>query len=130
MFLKNLFLKQYNTGPFIGASRALFSSAQSYMSMINFGMVAALAYEGNVGKTLLAWFPWLNFWVYITVFVVGYLLLMLFEWKIVTPSVMTMGNQQGYKHQNLLRRDIEELKASTTTRLDRIEEQLKELLKK
>lgn len=108
--LTKLVLKQYSIGAWLGSIRSVFSNAQFYMGMVNFGMIAILAYDGTVGKQLKVWFPWLNFWLYFLAFVVGYLLLMLFEWKIVTPSIMTMSNEQGYKHKSLLRRDLECIK--------------------
>lgn len=107
----NILLKQYNTGRWIGAARQLFSSTQFYLAFVNFGMIAALAFEGGIGDQLKVWFPWLTFGLYLLFFVIGFLFLALFEWKIVFPSNVSLSNWLNYEHNSPIRKDFERVLA-------------------
>ena len=111
--------KQYKASGKIGGAKDLLMRTLFYVSIINFILIAITAYHTTLRDTLLSWFPWLNFPIFLGILVVGLLLLMVLEYKIVLPSSWAFSNRQQYEHQNLIRKQ-----------LDKIEETLSEIQKK
>ena len=114
-------LAQYQVGTWLGGIRSIFTQAQFYLGMVQFGMVAVLAYDGSIGHQLKIWMPWISFWWYASVLVVAYLCLMAFEWKVVYPSIVALSNQQVYKHDNPMVADLQQIKRD----IDLIKRELK-----
>lgn len=108
--------KQYKVSGKIGGFKDLLMRTLFYVSIINFILIAVTAYSITLRGTLQSWFPWFNFPIFLTVLVVGLLLMMILEYKVVLPSTWTFTNRQQYEHQNLIRKQ-----------LDRIEQTLKKI---
>lgn len=108
--------KQYKVSSKIGGVKDLLMRTLFYVTAVNFVLIAATAYHTTLRDTLLVWIPWLNFSTFLGVLVVGLLLMMILEYKIVLPSTWAFSNRQQYEHQNLIRKQ-----------LDRIEETLEEM---
>ena len=64
-----------------------------------FGQVMSLSVFYNVtAKYSLP--PWLNYWLLLATAVLVGIILSLISWKIVIPSNVSNGNQQGWEHDN------------------------------
>ena len=105
--LKETFLKQYNIGPWIGALKDLIGRTMFYMTPINLFMLAATTYHVTARDFIWQFAPWFNFWIFFFILVFIAILAMIVEYKIIFPSTVHFSNIQGYKHGNLLRRDLE-----------------------
>jgi type I restriction-modification system DNA methylase subunit len=112
----NIF-KQY-TIPFLGGIKEVLASALFYVSAINFFLIIVTAYNTTLKPFCDAqgWY-WFNLPLFFIVLIGLVALMMLFEFKFVYPSAFKFRNNQEYQHQNLLRKDIEEIKKT----LERIE---------
>jgi len=106
----NKLMAQKHTGPFLGAVKDITSRTMIYVSMLNFIQVTATFYYTTLRPPILQYTPWLNFGIYFGVLVIFVVLIMLFEYKLVMPSTFTFINQQEYAHENLIRRDMQEIK--------------------
>ena len=110
---------QYKVSGKIGGAKDLLGRTLFYVSIINFILITVTAYSTTLRDTLQMWFPWLNFPIFLGILVVGLLLAMILEYKIVLPSAWAFTNKQQYEHQSLIRKQ-----------LDGIEKTLSEIQKK
>ena len=106
-FLYERILKQYAIGPWIGALKDLTSRAMFYMTPVNLFMLSATTYHVTARDFIWQFAPWFNFWMFFGALVFAALCAMAIEYKIVFPSSVSFSNLQGYKHGNLIRRDLE-----------------------
>ena len=114
--LKSKLTKQYHISGWVGALKDLFTRVVFYVTALNFVLLAATAYHTTLRETIQSQLPWLTFPVFLGVLVVLVLISMVIEYKIVLPSTIAYLNEQGYKHQNPIR-----------AQLDRIEKMLADM---
>jgi len=105
--LKDRVLKQYNFGPWLGAFKDLLGRTMFYMTPINLFMLAATTYHVTARDFIWQFAPWFNFWMFFFALVFIALCAMVVEYKVIFPSTIFFANIQGYKHGNLIRRDLE-----------------------
>ena len=126
-FLRESILRQYNIGPWLGALKDLLGRSMFYMTPINLFMLAATTYQVTARDFIWQFAPWVNFWMFISALVLTAIAAMIIEFKVIFPSSVFFSNIQGYKHGNLIRRDLEiimeEIK-KIDTRLDDMEAKL------
>ena len=103
------FTKQYKISGKIGGFKDLLMRTLFYVSIINFMLIAVTAYHTTLRDTLQAWFSWLSFPIFLGILVVGLLLMMILEYKIVLPSTWVFMNKQQYEHQNLIREQLDKI---------------------
>lgn len=108
-FIDKYLYRQYAPGPWLGALKDLSGRAIFYLTPVNLFMLAATTYHVTARDFIWQFAPWANFWMFFGVIVFGALCAMVFEYKVVIPSSVHFSNIQGYKHGNLLRRDVETL---------------------
>ncbi len=117
-------LKQYTIGPWLGGLKDLSSRTVFYMTPINLFMLAATTYHVTARDFIWQFAPWVNFWMFFSGLVLIVIGAMVIEYKVIFPSSVFFSNIQGYKHGNLIRRDLEtiirEIK-KIDVRLDAIE---------
>jgi len=106
-FFNEYILKQYSFGPWVGAFKDLVSRTMFYMTPINLFMLAATTYHVTARDFIWQYAPWVNFWMFFAVLIIAGLCAMAIEYKVIFPSSVTFSNAQGYKHGNLLRRDLD-----------------------
>jgi len=99
--------KQYGVSGKIGGAKDLLGRTLFYVSIINFILITVTAYSTTLRDTLQMWFPWLNFPIFLGILVVGLLLAMILEYKIVLPSAWAFTNKQQYEHQSLIRKQLD-----------------------
>jgi hypothetical protein len=110
--LNHKFFKQENTGMWWGGFKAIISSASSYASWVSMAMQAlTLYYVAKSGIPI---------WVFAIVAASFVLTVFVFEWKITIPSAMKFTNSQQYKHDNPIRRDLEEIKEQNKKIMDKL----------
>ena len=100
-------LRQYSIGPWLGAFKDLINRTMFYMTPINLFMLAATTYYVTARDFIWQYAPWVNFWMFFATFVFAGFCAMVIEYKVIFPSSITFSNVQGYKHGNLLRRDLD-----------------------
>jgi hypothetical protein len=106
-FLQETVLKQYNIGPWLGAFKDLLGRTMFYMTPINLFMLSATTYHVTARDYIWQFAPWVNFWIFFAGLVFVALCAMVIEFKVIFPSSVFFSNIQGYKHGNLIRRDLE-----------------------
>jgi len=110
--VRSFVLRQYDaTGMWLGAMQSQFNNVQSYVSMVQFLLVVAVAYHTTLRDTVLQYLPWMNFWLFFLLGVALYLLVMLVDYKVVVPSRINYSNYQAYKHYNPVKEDLKEIQA-------------------
>lgn len=108
--MKSNLLKQHNVGLMIGRIKDVVIRTNSYGGMVSYFMIFVMAYHTTLRDTLLVWFPWLSFQVYLLVLGIGYLLLMVLEYKFGTPSSIAYFNQQLWEHDSPTKQELKEIK--------------------
>jgi len=116
--LKGKITKQYNTGSWIGGAKDLLGRSLFYVGVINFALLAVTAYHTTLRDVLSVWIPWLTFPIFMGALIAIVLASMVIEYKLILPSTIAYLNSQSYKHQSLLR-----------MQLDRIEKTLADMKK-
>ncbi len=106
-YLNEHLLKQYSIGPWLGAFKDLVSRTMFYMMPVNLFMLAATTYHVTARDFIWQYAPWVNFWMFFGVLLFAILCAMVIEYKVIFPSSVIFSNAQGYKHGNLLRRDLD-----------------------
>ncbi len=70
-------------------------------------MLAATTYHVTARDFIWQFAPWFNFWMFFFLLVFAAIFAMIIEFKVVFPSAVFFSNIQGYKHGNLIKRDLE-----------------------
>jgi len=119
MKIKDKLLSQHNISSKFGAFKDILIMSFVWVSIINFILVGAIAYNTTIRPSLPDNFSWVSPWVFVGAMAIVFLTIMFVEWKWIYPSYYAFRNRQEYEHQNLLRRDIK-----------RIEKRQKAIMKK
>lgn len=92
----------------IGGSHDIYSRVAFYISAVNTVMIFGVFYATVIIPT-----PALN-WITLPMFLIMVLSVVLvvaiIVWKMLIPQLIAYGNYQGYRHDNPLRKDLEEIK--------------------
>ncbi len=131
MKIRQFIFKQYNMGPGLGMAKDTFGRAMTYQAPVTLLLMLLTAYNTMMLREELRYITqWFNFLYFVGIIFFVVLLLMLFVWKVEMPSSIRMGNQQQFKHHNLLSQQIEEMEKKQNVRLDNIEQAIKNLEEK
>jgi hypothetical protein len=109
--MKNLIdqiLKQYDLGPWWGALKSTIGSASLYLTIFNTAMIAPMAYVTWASPWLLQMGIAMPFWMFGVVILIGIFVVLLFEYKLSTPSNFIFWNAQFWKHDNPIKAKMEE----------------------
>ena len=94
-------------GTGLGIVKDTFGRAMTYQAPVTLFLMLLTAYNTMMMREELRYITqWFNFSFFVGIIFFLILLLMLFVWKIEMPSSIRMGNQQQFKHHNLLSRQI------------------------
>lgn len=114
--------KQTNTGKSWGYIAQVASQVSILIAVVNLLLIAVTAYNTTL-------FPWLKihglslpFWLFLTMLFVFMLISSLFLYKFAVPSFFSAFNDQFYKHDNPMRKDIDELKRVQEVILEKLNE--------
>jgi hypothetical protein len=97
--------------PFIGEMKEVFSSSFVYISCVNFVLMGITAYSTTLKPYFdsIGW-TWFNLFVFFPVMILFVATMMFLEYKFVMKSVYEFRNRQEYKHESLIRKDLDEIK--------------------
>jgi len=123
--MKELFLKQYNIGTWYGGVKDLYSRALTYQSFVNLFLLSVTAYTVILKDYIANYAPWITFPMFFFFFIALIALAMLFEYKFAMPSAIAWANAQGYKHQNLVRKQLDGMTKENEDAIKGIYQQLK-----
>ena len=96
---------------FWGTVKVLLGQVVFYATMVNMLMIAATAYNTTIREWTIIYLGFeLNFLAFLGIIGLVLLLALVFEYKVTLPGFFGFTNQQQYKHDNPIRRDLEEIK--------------------
>jgi len=107
--LKRGVMRQHAVGSWLGGLKDLIMRVLLYVSLINFLLIVATAYNTTLRDTLQVWAPWLSFPVFLGALVLLLLLLMILEYKVVLPSSWSFVNKQQYEHQSPVKEQLDRI---------------------
>jgi hypothetical protein len=107
-------IKQINIGNWWGALMTLAGRLNIYISMINMVLISFFAYPSvssfivnNTGISI-------PFWAFILIIIITPFVVMVFEYKFGLPSFIAFNNEQAWRHDNPIRKDIESMQRDIT----------------
>jgi hypothetical protein len=106
--LLSLLFKQYDIGPWWGAAKSTIGSAALYLTMFNTVMLVPMAYVTWVNPWFLEQGIIFPFWMFIVILFFGGIAVLLFEYKLFTPSGFNFWSEQFWKHSNPMKDKMEE----------------------
>ena len=109
MKIPNILITQSRGKQVIGGIYALYAGIGIYQGLFNTLLIAVTAYNTTLRSYFVAIFPWFNFITFLIVAGVGNILIMIIHYKFIVPSIITYGNQQAWKHNNLGKLLLEEI---------------------
>jgi len=80
------------------------------IGVLNMFMLSATAYNTTLAGWLAAIGIYINFWVFLAAISLPIIIGCLLIWKFALPSFYSSANEQAYRHNNPLRKDIESVK--------------------
>ncbi len=107
--IKTKLAHQMNMSPFIGSLINVYSSTAIVFTPLTFLGVATTLYGLWGADAIQAWLPWFTFGHLIGVLVIFVLVLMVFFYKVIIPSMYAFQMQQQYKHRNPLVTDMQKV---------------------
>ena len=84
----------------IGSIIQLYTATQLYQGIVNTFLLIATAYNTTFRAWLTMYFPWVQFWMFISSIVIGQGLMMWLHKKLVLPSVVAYSNRCSWEHGN------------------------------
>lgn len=100
-----------------------------WVGILNFLMIAGVAYWTTVRETLSKYLPWFNFWCWALLLIIVLATAMFLVWKFLYPSFIAFRNKQEFEHQNLIRKELEGIKEILIIEIKREVEKLREEMK-
>lgn len=121
-YLKDKLFRQRNIGKQWGIIAQVAAQAAIFISIINLFLIAVTAYNTTICGWLAERGIYIQFWVFAAI-IIGFLAIVFtLLYKFALPSFYSFWNDQFYRHDNLLRKDIELLKKDNREILKRLEE--------
>ncbi len=114
-------LKQHNIGKQWGMFTHTAGQLAMFVSAINLFLIAITAYNTTLSSWFVGWGIRVQLWMFLAVVVVLLLITFVVLYKFALPSYYSVFNEQFYRHDNLLRKDIEILKGTNKTILEKLE---------
>ena len=127
------FFGQRKTGMQWGTLVQIAQQGMIFVTVLNLFLLAATAYNTTLSAYFQARGIYISFLVFLAIIIGVMLAVGLWAWKFALPSFYSAFNDQFYKHNNLLRRDIEALKEdNAVSKVERkaILDKLEDLLRK
>lgn len=96
---------QITTGTFLGGIKSLTAGAMFYISMISFSLSMIIAYDTSIKQRID-----IPFWIFFVVMAILVIILVIFEYVIMLPSLIAFNNEQTCKHPNPIMNELAEIK--------------------
>lgn len=114
MFMLKRIFKQHKV-PWVGGLKEMLAQTVFYIAMINFVLIAVIAYNSTLREFILDWIPWFKLWMFLVVLIAFVFVAMVLEYKYIAPSLYSFRSKQMFEH-----------KSEITDALKRIEAKLNE----
>ena len=102
--------KQNDSNIWVGGAKEVLGHTIFWVSMINFVLIAATAYNTTLKDYIINYMGWVTFPLFMLFLAIVVFIAMLIEYRFIIPSVMAFRNKQEYEHQNLIRKDLDKIK--------------------
>ena len=123
-------LGQKNFGKHWGVFAQAAGQVAIFVGVLNLFLITATAYNTTLKEWLIQQGIHISFWVFAMVILGLLLIAFILMWKFALPSFYSSTNEQLYRHDNPIRRDLEELKKILTDDLGDVKKRLDDLEKK
>lgn len=117
--MKNLF-RQSKGIPWVGAVQVQVINSLIYLSVMNSCMLAFTVWHTAGYEITRQYAPWVNIWIFFTLLISGFLVVMYLDYKMLYPSRVEHNNRQAYKQKNPAVDDLQAILAD----LKRIKQEL------
>ncbi|MCJ7805196.1 hypothetical protein MUP46_00950 [Patescibacteria group bacterium] len=106
-----------------------------FLTVTQVGMVVSLlilletsvnAYV-EISTWLMGYGIYIRFWIFMSVIISVLIITYILAWKFLLPSYLSSWNEQFYKHDNLVQKDLEEIKRQMSDGFDNIKNRLDKL---
>ncbi len=114
MYMLKRVFKQHKV-PWVGGLKEMLAQTVFYIAMINFVLIAIVAYNSTLREFILDWIPGFKLWMFLAVLIAFVLTAMVVEYKYIAPSLYSFRSKQMFGH-----------KSEVTDALKRIEAKLNE----
>lgn len=106
--LIELVFRQYDIGSWFGAFKYTFSNAAVYLSLFNTAMIVPIAYVTWLSPWLIGMGVSFPFGYLLALLFLGIVVLLLLQYKLLTPSDFSFWSEQWWKHDNPMKIKLEE----------------------
>lgn len=103
-------IRQTNVGTWWGALMTLGGRINSYVSLINLGLLLIFSYSSVADIVFKITGIQFTLWGLMLVIFIILCAVMVIEYKFSLASIASFNNNQWYKHDNMMRRDLENIK--------------------
>ena len=101
---------QRSTGKHWGVIAQAAGQVAVFVGILNLFLIAVTAYNTTLKEWLIQQGIHISFWMFATVIAGLLLVAFILMWKFALPSYYSSINEQLYRHDNPIRRDLEEIK--------------------
>jgi len=122
----NIF-KQRNVGWHWGILAQTFSQVSIFVAALNLLLLTVTAYNTTLVEWFLVYGIPLNFWSFMSIIAFMLLITSILVYKFALPSLFSFTNEQAYRHDNPIRKDIKQLQETLDTNLKEIRDRLERL---
>ena len=107
--LKKLF-KQYKV-PWVGGAKEMLAQTVFYIAMINFVLIAVVAYNSTLRGFIIGWMPGFKLWMFFGILIMLVLVAMVLEYKYIAPSLYSFRSKQMFEHESKVTDTLERIEA-------------------
>ena len=86
--------------PWVGGAKEMLAQTVFYVSMINFVLIAVIAYNSTLREFIIDWMPWFKLWMFLGGLVALVLVAMVLEYKYIAPSLYSFRSKQMFEHES------------------------------
>lgn len=118
-------IRQHRPRLWLGAARDMLSRAQTYYALLNLPLLLVTAYTVREA-TIKKYVPWFTLPMFFGILLVGIIIVIIIDYKIVYPSVIAFHQHEAWKHRSLARKNLDKQRR----RLDKMEATLERIERK
>ena len=101
-------IRQKNV-PWLGALVESFYTSLPVLSIVNFLSIITVLYA-TIQENLFSWAPWMTFWTFVSIMSSFVVVLIIFMYLVVVPSLWTFRNKQMNRFESDIIKEVRELR--------------------
>lgn len=117
--------RQHQPKLWLGGIRDMLTRAQTYYALLNMPLLLITVYTVREA-TIHKYMPWLTLPMFFIILVVGIIIVIIIDYKIVYPSVIAFHQHEAWKHRSMARQNLDKQRK----RLDNMEATLERIERK